>query len=521
MTIKEEKNSVKRKLYNTINPSLIETITILNKKDKIKQIGEVNKGQAQETKFWIEGYGCSASYSDMEMICGQLQQKGFKLVDNPDDSNLNVIVTCSVKDVTEHKMVSRINNLTNTNKPLIIAGCLPSANKQLVEKISPNASLMGPNSIDKTVEIANSALNGQKTVLFKKSDIEKINLPKYKINPVVSIIQISTGCLSECSFCQTKIAKGNLQSYRIGDIVRQIRTDIINGSKEIWLSSTDNGCYGLDIGTNLVNLLYECNEIDYDYKIRIGMMNPMYLTKKMVKALIKFYVDSNKVYKFIHIPVQSGSDRILRKMKRGHTVKTFKAIINQFREKVHDITIATDIITGFPTETDRDFELTLDLLKETEPDVVNSSKYSSRPFTEATKLKKIDSGKVVERSEKLHTLIKDISKKRNSRWVNWEGEIVINEISDGFLKGRNNYYKSIILESRQNDLEINVVKPKVVDSTLSTLYQENTNQVKNIAARYNPYIHRSTYVNNSDLLGKVVKVKVIGYSNHLLRGILL
>ena len=305
---------------------------------------------------------------------------------------------------------------------------------------------MSPNSINKTMEIVKSTLNGQKIIHLQKSGLEKINLPKLRINPVISIVEIASGCLSECSFCQTKLAKGGLQSYRIGNIINQVKHDLSTGSHEIWLTSTDNGCYGKDIGTNLVELLKRCDEIENDFKIRVGMMNPMYL-KDMIKDLTDIYSNSDKIFKFIHIPVQSGSEKVLRKMKRGHTAKTFKDIVKQFREKIPDMTIATDIITGYPEETDEDFELTLKMIKETEPDIVNSSRFSPRPGTLASNSKSIGQEILTQRSEKLHSIIKNIAKKRNSRWLNWKGDAIIDEMENVKLKGRNQYYKSIIIKN--------------------------------------------------------------------------
>ena len=228
--INKNSNSITK--FKSLKPNLIDNIVLL--KNTINNnnllinleppISEYNKTEEkQKPSFWIEGYGCSASFADMEMIAGQLKNNGYEIANNPDISSVNLIVTCSVKDKTEHRMLHRIKNLSKNNTPLIIAGCLPSADQKLVEKINPNASLMGPNSIDKTMEIVNSAITGQKSIFLQKSEIEKINFPKIRINPVISIVEIASGCLSECSFCQTKLAKGDLQSYRIGKIINQIR----------------------------------------------------------------------------------------------------------------------------------------------------------------------------------------------------------------------------------------------------------------------------------------------------------
>ena len=397
-------------------------------------------------KVWIEAYGCSASMADSEMMSGLLKAGGYELAANENESSLNIIVTCSVKDVTQHRMLHRIDKLSRSVKPLIVAGCLPKTERQRIESLNPFASLIGPHSIDRTIDAVRSTLSGKKSVFVEDSFLDKVNLPKIRINPIISIIEIASGCMSECSFCQTRLAKGRLRSYRIGDILRQMRSDIADGCKEIWLSSTDNGCYGKDIGSDLVHLLRSCRLVEGDYKIRVGMMNPMYLPF-MLKDMIEVFSDNDKIFKFLHIPVQSGSDRILRKMKRGHTVETYRNIVKTFRKEFPEITIATDVIVGFPSETNQDFLKTIDLLKETEPDIVNSSKYSSRSGTEACKLKQVDSHIVKQRSELLHKLTKEIAVKRNSIWKGWRGNIIIDEISKNNIQGRNYAYKPVLLSS--------------------------------------------------------------------------
>jgi MiaB-like tRNA modifying enzyme len=270
-----------------------------------------------------------------------------------------------------------------------------------------------------------------------------------RLNPVISIVEIASGCMSECTFCQTKLAKGWLRSYRIGDIVKQIQSDIESGCKEFWLTSTDTGCYGRDNGTNLVELLKTCcYSIEGNFKIRVGMMNPMYLPEIQDK-MIHLFLTSEKLFKFLHIPVQSGSDRILRKMKRGHTSKTFLDLVRAFREKIPEITISTDLIVGFPSETDDDFEETLNLVEKAEPDIINLARYSARPGTESAKWKdkRISSQVAKSRSEKLHLLAKRVAKKRNSYWKNWQGEIIIDEISEKVVQGRNYAYKPVVIST--------------------------------------------------------------------------
>ena len=191
------------------------------------------------------------------------------------------------------------------------------------------------------------------------------------------------------------------------------------------------------------------------------------------------------------------------------------------KDKIPDITIATDIITGFPTETDEDFEQTLDLISFIDPDIVNSSKFSSRPGTAASKLKKVDDDIISARSERLHNLIKAIAKRRNSKWINWEGEILINEIENGKLKGRNDYYKSIILE---RDPDESFLKGKTQTNHHSRIQESRTyhkytdQKEENIVIKTGPY-KNSVLCFDNPFIGKKVRVKVVAYSNHVLSAI--
>jgi len=395
-------------------------------------------------KIWVEAYGCSASFADSEMITGLVVNGGHTLAEDPSDADLNVIVTCSVKDVTAHKMVHRIKQLKS--KPLVVAGCLPKAETVTVEKFSPKASLLGPNSLGKTLEIIDFTLRGHKRIELEDSDTSKIGLPKVRLNPAVGIVEIASGCMSECTFCQTKLAKGEIRSFRIGDIVRQVRQEINDGCREIWLTSTDNGCYGFDIGTDFPSLVNAVSEIEHDFMIRVGMMNPMYMPRIRKNLLESF--ENPKLFKFLHIPVQSGSNQVLKDMKRGHTADVFRKSSEIFRKKFEKFTVSTDVIVGFPTETEEDFEQTLDMIRETRPDIVNLSRYSARPGTEAALMDQVSVSDRLERSKKLSEMVNKISQERNQEWIGWKGDVLFDEISDDAIKGRNYAYKPIFIQEK-------------------------------------------------------------------------
>ena len=414
-------------------------------------------------KIFVEAYGCSASFADSEMISGLIQNGGHTLVESSDQSDLNIVVTCSVKDATANKMVHRIKSLKS--KPLVVAGCLPKAEKETVEKFSGNASLLGPNSLGKTLQVIDTTLSGRKQIALQDSDVTKTGLPKVRLNPAVGIVEIASGCMSECTFCQTKLSKGDLSSYRLGDIVRQVKTEIQDGCKEVWLTSTDNGCYGFDIGTDLPSLVNAVAEIPEEFMIRVGMMNPMYMPR-IKENLIESY-DNNKIFKFLHIPVQSGSNKVLHDMKRGHTAETYKEIVKMARGRFEKFTISTDIIVGFPTETEEDFEETMQLLDETRPDVVNLSRYSARPGTDAAEWKQIEVSEIKRRSKLVFEKISNITKENNKKWIGWTGRVLFDEKTEDGIKGRNFAYKPVFVRDEVEIGEFHTVT--ITDATVNSL----------------------------------------------------
>jgi len=402
-------------------------------------------------KIYSEVYGCSANRSDYEIMLGLLKSNGFELVDSANKSDINLLVTCTVKTPTANRMIFRIKELTKTNKPLVVAGCFAKAEPEVVEKLNPNASLIGPNSIDKIVDVAYKTLSGRKSIEINGS-VEKANLPHFRTNPIIDIVEINSGCTSFCSFCETKLARGNLRSYRPDKIRDQIKKAVSEGCKEIWITSQDTSAYGRDIGTNLPELLESITRIEGEFMVRVGMMNPLHFKKVEIEDLIQVY-KNEKIFKFLHLCVQSGSNKVLKDMRRGYNVEDFIYYVEKFRKEIPEITLETDIIVGFPTETEEDFEETVKLIKEVRPDVVNISKYSPRPGTAAAKMKQLDPKIVNERSKIMYELTKKIALQNNkSKWLNWEGKVLIDEKGnrENTWMGRNYAYKPIVVESSEN-----------------------------------------------------------------------
>lgn len=265
-----------------------------------------------------------------------------------------------------------------------------------------------------------------------------------RTNPLIEITPISSGCLSSCTYCKTKFARGKLASYRVGAIVRHIENSLHEGCREFWLTSQDNGCYGYDIESNIAELLNALVDVQGDFKVRVGMMNPQYI-EDYLPELIRAY-RSEKIFKFLHIPVQAGSDTVLKDMKREYDTETFKRVVKKLRDNFPEMTLSTDIICGFPTETREDFEKTIYLVQEVRPSIINISRFWPRPGTVAAHLKLLPGEETKKRSTELKNIFDKIALRENQKWVGWKGEVLIDEQGkNNTWIGRNFAYMQVIL----------------------------------------------------------------------------
>lgn len=337
-------------------------------------------------KIFIKTYGCQANISDSEKIRGILNNKRYTITDNESSADIIIVNSCSVKNKTQSKELYYIEQKLIQGKKVFVGGCLTKTIdlKKRFSNYKNLKAVFDTNSIDKICQIIKSPKD-----TFSDKKINKLKLPLIRINKNIAIITISEGCLNNCTYCATKQSRGILKSYEIGEIKKSLKKAVEDGCKIIYLTSQDNGCYGFDIKTDLSELLNELIKVSGDFKIRVGMINPLYL-KKILFKLIESY-KSPKITKFLHIPIQSGSNFVLKHMKRGYTSEDFIKIVYEFRKAFPEISISTDVIVGYPTETKNDFQKTLKLIKKTKPEIVNISKFSSRPKTKAHELKQLSS----------------------------------------------------------------------------------------------------------------------------------
>jgi MiaB-like tRNA modifying enzyme len=399
---------------------------------------------------FIKNYGCSTNLADGEAIAGCLAEAGFTLAHSAAAANVVIYNTCAVKGPTENRVINTIKR-TPQNKKIIITGCLPLINFERLRRETGFNAAVGPAAATQIVNITNRVLNGESVIALENALTAKppLSLPHQKTNPAISIIPINYGCQGKCAYCCVIFARGHLRSYSITEITARIKHDLATGTKEFWLTSQDTACYGKDAGTNLAALLNALTSMKGDFKVRIGMMTPNTVIPFLSELIEAFR--NEHVFKFIHLPVQSGDNTMLTRMQRFYTTQDFKTTVKTFRTAFPEITLATDVICGFPGETRLAFQNTLKLIKEVKPDIVNVSKFFPRPRTAAAEMHGafVDATEIKQRSATVAQLAKQIAFERNQRWIGWTGEVLIDEkgkIPKSWIS-RNFAYKPVVIEN--------------------------------------------------------------------------
>jgi len=391
--------------------------------------------------------GCSSNMRESEIMMGLLENQGYDVSHEDNDAEINVVNICTVKgDQTALSEIIRLKK-QHPGRKLIVAGCITESIVPKIKKIDENISFVNTHNLGKISVVVENSMNGTVLELLDKKYEQKVSLPSVRKNPVIGIVPILNGCNYFCTFCSTKLVKGKLFSYPMDAIREDVKSHLKAGCREIWITSNDTGAYMVEQGgkQKLVELMDNILSVPMDFKARIGMMNPGN-TITMLDELIEIYKHP-KMFKFLHIPVQSGNNDILKAMNRRYSAEDFIKIAEAFRKEIPNITISTDIIIGFPSETEEQFLDSLRLIEKTEPDIVNISRYAAREGTIAAKMKQLTITELKRRAKLMMELHRKIAFERNQKWVGWQGKILIDEKGklDSWI-GRNDYYKPIIVK---------------------------------------------------------------------------
>ena len=362
----------------------------------------------------------------------RMSELGHTRVNSAEEADIVILNTCTVVETTEKKMIRRMSDLKKAGKEVIVTGCMAKVQSNRISIRLPDSIILPPD---------------------KYKDFSCIVTEKYGCtdHPFIletetfGIIPIAQGCLGNCTYCITKFARGKLISYPYDDILSQFNRMIEHGVREILITAQDTACYGHDNGSDLADLITKMLNTTGDYRIRIGMMNPNSLEPILDKLLDA--LDDPRVYKFFHIPVQSGSNDVLNGMKRHYRVEKFFSIVNRIRARYPDFSIATDIISGFPGETDEDHRKTFELIRTLRADTVNITRFSSRPGTEAAEMEPIHGRISKERSTELTAIKNETEYNINSKLIGKTFEVLITENgTNGSVIGRTSNYRPVALK---------------------------------------------------------------------------
>ena len=433
------------------------------------------------SKVFIETFGCTFNQADSQIMAGNLIENDFELVDSIEKADVAIINTCYVKQPTENKVTNRIQKLREnfSDLKIIVSGCMVEIDPKKLEKIAPDVSWIGPHKLNKTTDVVKASLNGEIERICGFSDDTKVGVAKVRFDDLIHIIQICEGCLGVCSYCCTRFARGVLNSYPIKDIVKEAKAAIEEGCVEIQLTAQDTAAFGKDTGEKLSALIKEVanlannpeivltndSNLSSDFRIRVGMMHPNNIGDDLENLIEAFKLPN--VYKFIHLPVQSGSDKVLNDMKRFYTVSEYKYIVKRFTEEIPNITIATDIIVGYPTEEEADFEKTAELLRFIKPGIVHLSKYKHRKGAPSSVLDEIPHSTMKRRSKYLTDIKSEITEEENHDLLGTiQRVIVVERGSKGGFIAKNDSYIPVVVDNVDIGIFVEVKVTEVTSTYL-------------------------------------------------------
>lgn len=425
-------------------------------------------------KVYLESFGCSASQASAEIMKASIERLGHELLgpEAADQAEVYICNSCTVKYTTEQKILYKIRSMGEKNMEVIVSGCMPEVQVEDILHANPEAHILGVNAISRLGELLslieqrkNKGLPGREHLEFRASEpVGFLNVPRERSNPNIHICQISQGCNFACSYCIVKYARGKLHSFPPNEIIEDIRSAVAEGCREIWLTSQDDSQYGMDTGVRLPELLRMISEIPGDFKVRVGMMNP-FSVLPILDDLVEAF-DSDKVFKLLHLPIQSASHSVLKRMNRLHKMDVVDTIITKFRARFEDLSLFTDIIVGFCDETDDEFKETVEWVQKYRPEKVNISRYSPRPHTKAFSFRNLDSRISVQRSHELHKVCEQIKLGSKQAMIGWKGRAFVSKYTEiGDVLTRTDAYRPVVI-GRSNlkpgqyaDVEIVAAKP--------------------------------------------------------------
>lgn len=404
-------------------------------------------------KFFVKTYGCQMNELDTEVMSGMLEQRGLSRTPNEMEADLLIFNTCSVRDLAERKAMGKIGRLGKSkqkNAVIGVTGCMANAKKETLFRKLPNVDfVLGTNNIHDLNNVLDDVLSSKQKVYRTdgrfEHEIDYLSASREdKIKAHISIIR---GCDKFCTYCVVPYTRGPEVSRTPDHIIEEVKKLVDNGYKEITLLGQNVNSYGKDQkewNCLFHDLLYRLDKIEGLERVRFMTSHPIDITRELMEAVR----DLRTLCEFVHFPIQSGSSRILKKMHRIYTLEQYMEKVHLFKEICPNVVLGTDIIVGFPTETEEEFQMTYDALKEIEYGVGFIFAYSPRKGTPAMRFKDdIPEEVKLERLHRLLELQDGIYNKQRLALIDEEVEVLVEKVSikDGNqLKGRTRCWKNVI-----------------------------------------------------------------------------
>ncbi|MEW6097000.1 MAG: tRNA (N6-isopentenyl adenosine(37)-C2)-methylthiotransferase MiaB [bacterium] len=414
-------------------------------------------------------YGCQMNKYDSETIMGILSD--YSLTNEPKEANLILINTCAVRQHAEDKVYSLLGRLgmVKHNKPNLkigICGCLAEQyGDKLLKKFPALDLVLGPDHIFKLSDLLDKLYKGEKIVLTGHKSKSVTTLPTKRVDSIRAYIPIVLGCNNYCSYCVVPYTRGNIRSREPHEILNEVKNLVELGYQEVTLLGQNVNDYGVDFKNQKINflkLLIMLNEISPLKRIRFITSHPKNFSNELVDALPQL----KKVCEYIHLPIQSGSNKILKLMNRGYTVEFYQQLVDYIRQKIQNVSITTDLIVGFPGEEEDDFNQTLNAVKEIRFDSAFTFKFSPRPNTKsATYPNQVPEDVKQDRLKKLIDITTRITKEKNQELIGKIEEILIegkNPKDPSFLMGRTRTDKIVFPKATGNSLIGKLTNVKII-----------------------------------------------------------
>ncbi len=409
-------------------------------------------------RYYVESYGCTMNRGEGNDLAEDMASLGFDPAPSAEEADVVILNTCTVVETTEKHMLSRISQLRTQGKEIVVTGCMAKAQPGRIQIRLPNAPIIAPEEYDD----------------FKQRMLERYGIQGCATSVDFgseAILPIAQGCLGNCSYCITKLARGDLKSYPPERLLDRFDTFLSRGSKEILITAQDTAAYGHDTGNRLPGLMRDMLSRDGEFRLRIGMADPMSVYH--VREELTPLMDDERVYRFLHIPVQSGSNPILGAMRRKYTVERFLELVDDLRADVPDISIATDLICGFPGETEEDHELSMDLIRRMRVDTINITRFSSRPGTIAASMEQIHGRIIAKRSAELTELKNATELDVNKGLIGKSYKALATEIGKDGTILRTGHYRPVVV---RDEVELGkFVNVKVTEARSTYLMGTITN----------------------------------------------